>query len=107
MTEAVVDGYVSARLKYFKKLKAEAEALVETKFNENKGGPYTLTRDEVNILRLPNQVMSELAYGLDEAMAALKFYALESTWTEVPDKTFAADDRGLKARVALARIDPV
>lgn len=107
MTE-VTDEFVSERLKYFKKLKAEADALIETKREELKnGGNVVLDREELNILRLPNQVMQELAYGLDEAMAALKFYANENTWTEVPAKTFAADDRGLKARVALARINPV
>jgi len=107
MTE-VTDEFVSERLKYFKKLKAEADALIETKREELKnGGNVVLDREELNILRLPNQVMQELAYGLDEAMAALKFYANENTWTEVPAKTFAADDRGLKARIALARINPV
>lgn len=106
MTE-VVDEYVSERLKYFKKVKAEADALVDAKRSGNPYGPYQFTRDELNTLRVPNQVMQELAYGLDEAMTALKFYANADTWKEVPDHTYAAQDVGLKARVALARINPV
>jgi hypothetical protein len=54
--------------------------------------------------------MSELfnlAYGLDEAMRALNVYADQAFWTEVPEKTFAASDLGTRAKVALARIDPV
>jgi hypothetical protein len=107
MTAEVVDGFVNSQLQYFKKLKAEAEALRESFREELRSGTVTLSRDELNTLLMPNQVASELAYGLDEAMAALKFYANENTWTEVPAKTFAADDRGLKARVALARINPI
>lgn len=108
MTTEVVDEYVSERLKYFKKLKAEADALVEQKRSLLRvGEAITLTKDELNVLRLPNQVMQELAYGLDEAMAALKFYASADTWKEVPDHTYAAQDVGMKARVALARINPV
>lgn len=106
MTE-VVDDHVASRLAYFKKVKAEADALVDAKRSGNQYGPYQFTRDELNTLRIPNQVFSELAYGLDEAMAALKFYATADTWKEVPDHTYAAQDVGLKARVALSRINPV
>jgi hypothetical protein len=108
MTVAVLDPHVSSRMAYFRKLKSDAETLYESKREElRKTGSVELTADELNILRYPNQVTQELAYGLDEAMAALKFYADETTWTEVPAKTFAAEDKGLKARVALARINPV
>ena len=106
MTE-VMDEYVAERLKYFKKIKAEADALVEAKREGNPYGPYQFTRDELAVLRMPLQVMQELAYGLDEGMAALKFYANADTWKEVPDHTYAAQDVGMKARVALARINPV
>lgn len=104
----VVDEYVNERLAYYKKVKAEADALISVKRGQLlANGKAELTRDELNTLLIPNQVAQEVAYGLDEAMAALKFYANENTWTEVPAKTFAADDRGLKARVALARINPI
>lgn len=104
----VVDEYVNERLAYFKKLKAEADALVADKRARLRvGEAITLSKDELAVVALPNQVMQELAYGLDEAMAALKFYASADTWKEVPDHTYAAQDVGLKARVALARINPV
>lgn len=108
MTTEVVDEYVSERLKYFKKLKAEADALIADKRSRLRlGEAITLSKEELAIVALPNQVMQELAYGLDEAMAALKFYASADTWKEVPDHTYAAQDVGMKARVALARINPV
>lgn len=105
---AIVDEFVSERAAYFKKLKAEADALYESKREELRTtGSVKLSRDELNVLRIPNQVFAELAYGLDEAMAALKFYGSADTWKEVPDHTYAAQDVGLKARVAMARINPV
>ena len=99
---------VNERLAYYKKLKAEADALVADKRARMRlGEPITLSRDELNVLLIPNQVAQELAYGLDEAMAALKFYASADTWKEVPAHTYAAQDVGLRARVAIARINPI
>ena len=104
----IVDGYVAERAKYYRQLASEAKAVFDGKRDELRDtGKVVLSRDELYAVNGPNQVFSELAYGLDEAVAALKFYANENTWTEVPAKTFAADDRGLKAKVALARINPV
>lgn len=104
----IVNEHVASRAAYFRKVYAEAAALIESKKEQmREKGFITLDRDELNVLRIPNQVYFECAYSLDEAMAALDFYAEDTTWTEVPAKTFAAEDRGQKARVALARINPV
>ena len=103
----IVDEHVSSRAAYFRKLHAEAQAVYAAKREGNPHGPYTFTKDELFALLAPNQVFFELAYGLDEAMAALKFYGNADTWKEVPDHTYAAQDVGLKARVAMARINPV
>ena len=103
----IIDEHVAERAKYFRKLHAESQAVYQAKREGNPHGPYQFTKDELFTLLAPTQVFFELAYGLDEAMAALKFYGNENTWTEVPAKTFAADDRGMKARVAMARINPI
>lgn len=103
----IVDEHVSSRAAYFRKLHAEAQAVYAAKREGNPYGPYSFTKDELMTMLLPNQVFFELAYGLDEAMAALKFYGNADTWKEVPDHTYAAQDVGLKARVAMARINPV
>ena len=103
----IVDEHVNERAKYFRKLHAESQAVYAAKREGNPYGPYSFTKDELLTLLAPTQVFFELAYGLDEAMAALKFYGNADTWKEVPDHTYAAQDVGLKARVALARINPI
>lgn len=104
----VIDPYVNSRLIIYRKLKAQADALVAKKRAEMATtGSATVTKDDLNTLVVPHQVVNEIAFGLDEAVAALNFYAAPSTWAAVPEKTLAADDLGTKAKVALARINPV
>jgi hypothetical protein len=100
--------YVSARLEYYKKLLTEAKALLaELKDPTEEGASARIDRQEFHTLTMPYQVMMELVYGLDEAMKALNVYSDQSFWKEVPEHTYAANDLGTRAKVALARIDPV
>ncbi len=100
--------FVAARAEYFKKLYKAAKDLADAKRSELvHNGSTTLNKDELNTLLISDQVFGDLAYGLDEAMKALSFYANPDTWKEVPEHTYAAQDLGMKAKVALARIDPV
>jgi len=108
VTGEAVNPYVNARLQYFRKLMQEAQPALEwLREATRKGETVTLERALYEALALPVQEFRNLAYGLDEAMAALSYYANEETWREVPEKTSAAEDRGTRARVAMARIDPV
>lgn len=110
----IVDGYVAERAKYFREQYAKAQEALNWLRQASRPDPVTRKVEPVIIepalyetfTALP-QTFFELAYGLDEAVAALNFYASPDTWKEVPDHTFAAQDVGLKARVALARINPV
>lgn len=107
MTTEAVNPYVNGRLLYFRKLMTEAQpALDWLRDTVRTGEPVKLERALYDQLVLPLQEFRNLAWGLDEAMTALSFYANEDTWREVPPKTSAAEDRGMKARVALVRIDP-
>lgn len=104
----ITDEYVAERAKYYRQLHAAAAQLQESKREELRTtGKVVLSRDELFTLTAPNQVFFELAYGLDEACAALKFYGNPNSWKEVPAEFQVAKDAGLKARVALARINPV
>lgn len=104
----IVNEHVAERVKYFRKLRADALAVAdELRDRMRTAGTANISRDEIATLLQPTQLTEQLAYGLDEAMAALNFYAADETWTEVPEKTFAAFDRGRTAKVALARINPV
>lgn len=104
--------YVSERVNYAKKVIKEAEELVkllhkgETKEDGTVVHPR-ITHDEAGTIGAAFQVLNQLAYGLDAAMKTLNIYADQSFWKEVPEHTYAANDLGTKARVALVTIDPV
>lgn len=104
MEEYVPTPYVAARAKYFHKLADEAKAELDAMKDAD---PPRITKEEYNKLVMPLQVFKELAYGLSEAMKTLNVYADKAFWTEVPEHTYAASDLGTRAKVALARIDPV
>lgn len=107
MTE-VTDEYVASRYEYAKKRIGEAQDVLDAmKLASISGTPSIVPRDAYLTLLSAFGAVREIAYGLDEAMAVLKEYADPQFWTEVPEKTYAASDRGQKARVALARINPV
>lgn len=107
MTE-IVNEHVAARYEYAKKRIAEAqETLDAMKLASISGTPSVIPREAYLTLLTAFGVVRELAYGLDEAMDALNYYSADATWTEVPQHTYAAQDRGQRARVALARINPV
>lgn len=105
--------FVSERLNYAKKLIKEAEELVEKLKNpvKNEAGevvaPARITREEAGTILSAHTVLNQLVYGLDAAMKTLNIYADQSFWKEVPEHTYAANDLGTKARVALVTIDPV
>lgn len=104
----IVDPYVASRAKLYRQWKAKQDSIFQAKLDELRDtGVATLSREDLYAIFKPNEVFYDVAYGLDEAVAALQFYSNPSTWEEVPAKTLAADDRGQKAAVALARINPV
>lgn len=105
--------FVSERLNYAKKLIKESEELVDKlrKPVLNDAGeqlaPAKISYAEAGTILSAHSVLMQLVYGLDEAMKALNVYADVPFWKEVPEHSYAASDLGTRAKVALARIDPV
>lgn len=108
MAEDVVNEYPAERLASFRSQIDEATATIKKmRVEAYEGHPTRITLDELTAIEGAFNDVRSLAYALDEAMTTLHYYAAEATWTEVPQNTPAATDRGTKARVALARINPV